>query len=58
MGPLSGEGGGGSLFPRGDAGSIRWCCVELGGAQEGSKEEPNLDRNLMKKRQGRREAVA
>lgn len=41
----------------------RWCrditmvLVELGGALGGSKEEPNLDRNLMKKRQGGREAA-
>lgn len=45
------------MFPAGGAGILRWCCVELGGALGGSKEEPNLDRNLMKKRQGGREAA-
>lgn len=45
------------MFAAVDAGILRWCCVELGGALGGSKEEPNLDRNLMKERQGGRESA-
>lgn len=44
--------------PGGVAGYHRWCCVELGVALGGSKEEPNLDRSHIKERQGGREAVA